>query len=667
MQTACGLARSRTRRVRGRIARLAAELCRSASSIPPGNAEPQSEGVEDVRNRAEGGAAEQRQRTASKRAGRRTAELNSGGAEMQSRPIGTPAEKMEILKKQIEIATATFKRDKLYDAIDLAKYVCSEYVKQRLPLTSWTLTEDHYYALLSACTHSSYTQAKVKTALDQCITIMEIMELAQVPVTIEMHEDVLRFAASLKLTGYYHLEQQVNLLMDPKVTRDNPPGTNAGYGDHPESMHWRYRSDERPPYVWSEELVNLLLLNACHAKSKYIVRMRLFLDVCMANGYKLWEETLEGVITAITHMNWVDGATVNNSPVAVRLLHHGQLWGYALRQALVDRVVDSCIYEENNFHLHSLIRWAYAQGFRVERGCVSAALHIASANADMRLAVSVWRLLDRMQCVRTAADYEAMFALFVRRGDVLHALVTMTRMHDAGFHLDRSMWVDLAQKLGRSVPRIDYAYYMLSHLRDRGMKVPLVALNAVMEASALCGYEDGVYSTLAALVDEFGLQPDLKTYNAILMTFLTKPDDGWELSSPVLEEILEKRLGADADTLDLILSILSQQQTNKFHMPRWLHEGREGDAVQLRSRCEIAKAVLSYFRETLGVTPDGKTLRKLAITGAKEEEGVDYALISYARRLMLEVGYGEPQFFRRRLSEILKAREADIARLDLLD
>lgn len=75
----------------------------------------------------------------------------------------------------------------------------------------------------------------------------------------------------------------------------------------------------------------------------------------------------------------------------------------------------------------------------------------------------------------------------------------------------------VGEELCAEASLVDEAYYVLEERRTDGAKVPLQALNLVIEACAQLEDLDRAFATWSEL-EAFGLQPDVGTFNALLHT-----------------------------------------------------------------------------------------------------------------------------------------------------
>lgn len=75
----------------------------------------------------------------------------------------------------------------------------------------------------------------------------------------------------------------------------------------------------------------------------------------------------------------------------------------------------------------------------------------------------------------------------------------------------------VGEELCAEASLVDEAYYVLEERRNEGAKVPLQALNLVIEACAQLEDLDRAFATWSEL-EAFGLQPDVGTFNALLHT-----------------------------------------------------------------------------------------------------------------------------------------------------
>ena len=580
-----------------------------------------------------------------------------------------------LIKDQIESATTSIKRQRLLGACHELRTLADELAgKGAFGNNRWPLTEDHYYAMICAYTQGQYSDDRRREPLEVCLAIMDIMKAQRVPISIEIHEEVLRLAVVMQVQGF--LDRQTELLFDASATRDNTwEGERREayeYLDEEKKMkRWEYRGGNVPEQVWSEDLVNLWLINACMRGSSFTMRARTFMDVAFRNGYKFWPETLEAVIRAFAASSAITG----------RLLLQMQQWGYPVRRELLMLVIEHCIFEENNYLLASLIPWALDQGFDLDRGTLSVVLQLAASASDTKLALLVWSTLGELGYRRTMYEYEAMLTVFVRRSDVLHAHTVMSRMAESGYEPRRCVWKELSEKEGRTVPRLDHCFFSLRDMHANNWHVPLAAVNSVCEASALAFQPDRVFGTLDAITETFGMDLNVHSYNAILLNgvaecngtheppFLPEPEDAaqpWGVATSVLDAMAQGGIQPNAESLQLCQQALMQAGAAGLSVVPY---GAAEDAEPVPAPVAV-RMLIEHFDEQLGVAPAGNTLRNAAVFAAKQPQygrDVDFELIAYARRVLRENGIGEAVFFRKRLAQLLGAQGVDIAELGLTD
>jgi len=133
----------------------------------------------------------------------------------------------------------------------------------------------------------------------------------------------------------------------------------------------------------------------------------------------------------------------------------------------------------------------------------------------------------------------------------------------------------IAADLAKHEASVDESYYLLESRKAAGKDVPLAAVNMVIEACAVMGDLDRAFATWAEL-EQFALEPDTGTYNALLRTCV----ETRELASG---RRLLSRMAQDGVTPD---SVTFMHQTAIYIMSR---DSRQ--ALETLQRCKDAGLV----------------------------------------------------------------------------
>jgi len=97
------------------------------------------------------------------------------------------------------------------------------------------------------------------------------------------------------------------------------------------------------------------------------------------------------------------------------------------------------------------------------------------------------------------------------------AFSALIDLYDAGHSLPERAQEQLADELAKQASAVDEAYFLLESRKGEARRVPLRAVNMIIEACALMGDLDRAFATWAEL-DQLDLKPDAGTFNALLHT-----------------------------------------------------------------------------------------------------------------------------------------------------
>lgn len=97
------------------------------------------------------------------------------------------------------------------------------------------------------------------------------------------------------------------------------------------------------------------------------------------------------------------------------------------------------------------------------------------------------------------------------------AFSSLVDLYDSGYSMPERGQEQLAEELAKDASSVDEAYYLLESRKAEKLKVPLAAVNVVIEACAHMADLDRAFATWAEL-EQLEVQPDAGTYNALLHT-----------------------------------------------------------------------------------------------------------------------------------------------------
>jgi len=97
------------------------------------------------------------------------------------------------------------------------------------------------------------------------------------------------------------------------------------------------------------------------------------------------------------------------------------------------------------------------------------------------------------------------------------AFSVLIDLYDAGHSLPERAQDQLAEELAKQASAVDEAYFLLESRKGESRRVPLRAVNVIIEACALMGDLDRAFATWAEL-EQLELKPDAGTFNALVHT-----------------------------------------------------------------------------------------------------------------------------------------------------
>jgi len=99
----------------------------------------------------------------------------------------------------------------------------------------------------------------------------------------------------------------------------------------------------------------------------------------------------------------------------------------------------------------------------------------------------------------------------------VEAFSKLVECYDQGHKLPTKAYEYISESLGKQAAAVDESYFLLESRKAEGRRVPLAAVNMIIEACALMGDLDRAFATWAEL-EQLDLKPDAGTFNALLHT-----------------------------------------------------------------------------------------------------------------------------------------------------
>lgn len=185
-----------------------------------------------------------------------------------------------------------------------------------------------------------------------------------------------------------------------------------------------------------------------------------------------------------------------------------------------------------------------------------AVLHAAAKAGDAQLATSVFRVLGERDATFELHHYEMLIHTYISAGDIKTSFTVLCIMAVAGVPFNERSTRAISKQLesGRDAPQAALA--LLRELKDEGRRVPVAALNCVIEASIGLGdLRQAIeqYKQVRAVCDD---KPNVATFNNLLRG--CRAEGRKDLAMFLAAEMLEMRVAPNALTYDRLLLICLQ-------------------------------------------------------------------------------------------------------------
>ena len=233
------------------------------------------------------------------------------------------------------------------------------------------------------------------------------------------------------------------------------------------------------------------------------------------------------------------------------------------------------------------------------------------------------------------------------------------------FFIGRDLQQMISAVLALSVPRLDDFYFSLVALARDGVRVPVLAFNAVIGASGRLGLLDRGFATFQEKQAIFGLGPPKRsTYNALLAAVASSYQPNVMSMLSIMGDMDANGVAPDNSSFALLLDALSER----------LH-GASGEVP----RDTLVDELLNILQERNGAAEKipsppvgelGRALRRLAVSYAKDyaesgkesfKERLDSLMSIYTGTKADEWMLGMealPRHFQTRMRKLLATRDS---------
>jgi pentatricopeptide repeat protein len=185
-------------------------------------------------------------------------------------------------------------------------------------------------------------------------------------------------------------------------------------------------------------------------------------------------------------------------------------------------------------------------------------LNLAARYSDPILATSCIRILSTRQSALSAYHYEALLTAYVGAEDLNTSFRILNIMSKAGLILDSSTTRPLFLYLTSSRTLPLHAWTILTSLHEAGHKIPIAAVNVVLESLTILEQLDQALNIYKQLHNICAGGPNTETFNTLLQG-ISKKEKKKDQAMFLASEMAALGVKADQLTYDrLILSCLRE-------------------------------------------------------------------------------------------------------------
>ncbi|KAK0102828.1 hypothetical protein ONS95_000974 [Cadophora gregata] len=272
-------------------------------------------------------------------------------------------------------------------------------------------------------------------------------------------------------------------------------------------------------------------------------------------------------------------------------------------------------------------------------GMCVAVLNCAARYSDPELATNTIRILSGRRSALTAFHYEPLLAAYAGAGDLKTALRVLVIMAKASIEPDTSTTRPLYLTLSKSRETAQQAWKDLEELAQDGHTIPVAAANVIIEAHIevgqfehavelykglhdICGSGPNTDTFnvllqgasrqerkdlsvfLASEMRALGIEPDMLTYDRLILSCLymqddyedafkyleemvevgsDKPDGGWWMRGGTATVFIKRCVEKKDPRAWTLLDEMARRGMDNFKMKDWVHQNWKGPAVEART------------------------------------------------------------------------------------
>jgi hypothetical protein len=345
----------------------------------------------------------------------------------------------------------------------------------------------------------------------------------------------------------------------------------------------------------------------------------------------------------------------------LKVLNHMTDDGHEPPINLCNYLLDSALYTGDTNVLRLLSSW-YLENFnvRLDHGVLNRLLQVASASGDKSLAIYTIQLMKKYEADISVVDFECLIRSSILDNDYVSAIEALIQTNLQGINILTGEHVNhetntiskvsnkgglalqelFADRLSRSVNKVDALYFSLVDLVKENSIVPQLALNSIIIASGRMGQLDRSFATFQEYKSLFGLDPDLHSYNALLMAAARSRMPKVNAMLAILQEMENAGVSPNSTSFALLLEVMVE--TNDL-------PGFDDIALHVQSLLDDKSSCDELNDKDLVLLM--RSLRRVAVTFAKNRE---WNRVEYIINMMTELGI--PRHFSIRLENIKESQ-----------